>query len=95
MEPSTLFSIWFRLCAYREGWLYLPFRLLLCRVQKKYGIYIAPSTRIGYSLNLGHPCGIIINHTAVIENNVNLSQYCSTGANEEAAVVIGDNVYRT
>ena len=59
----------------------------------KYGIMIASSTKIGYGLFLGHPSGIIINHTAIIGNNVNLSQFTTIGSNLKGAAIIGDNVY--
>jgi acetyltransferase len=59
----------------------------------KYNLLIASSTKIGYGLFIGHPSGIIVNHTAVIGNNVNLSQFTTIGSNENRAAVIGDNVY--
>ena len=54
---------------------------------------IASSTKIGYGLTISHPHGVIINHTAVIGNNVNLSHFSTIGSNEIRAAVIGDNVY--
>lgn len=59
----------------------------------KYGLMIASSTKIGYGFFIGHPQGVVINHTAVIGNNVNISQFLTIGANETRAAVIGDNVY--
>ena len=54
---------------------------------------IPSSTKIGYGFFIGHPFGIIINHTAVIGNNVNVSQFLSIGSNEIRAAFVGDNVY--
>ena len=54
---------------------------------------IPSSTKIGYGFYIGHPSSVIINHTAIIGNNCNVSQFITIGANEGEAAVIGDNVY--
>jgi len=59
----------------------------------KYGLQITPETRIGYGLYIGHGFGTIVNPTAIIGNNVNLSQFTTIGSNEGRAAVIGDNTY--
>lgn len=51
------------------------------RLSRKYGIQISPKTKIGYGLYIGHGIGIIINKTAEIGNNVNLSQFLNIGSN--------------
>lgn len=56
-------------------------------------IQISPNTKIGYGLYIGHGGGIVINPTAVIGNNCNLSQFTTIGSNEGKAATIGDNVY--
>lgn len=61
--------------------------------KRKYGIDISHKMKIGYGLYIGHGGPIIINPTAIIGNNVNLSQYTSIGAIENNAAEIGDNVY--
>lgn len=54
---------------------------------------IPRGVRIGYGLYIGHGGPVIINETAVIGNNCNLSQYTTIGSNSDHAAVIGDNVY--
>lgn len=61
-------------------------------INKDY-IQIPTETKIGYGLYIGHGGPIIINGTAVIGDNCNLSQFLTIGANEGKAAIIGDNVY--
>lgn len=91
-EPAFAYSIWFRLSAYK-GVFQILCKLMRRHYMKKYGLMIAPSTKVGWGLYIGHPCGIVINHTAVIGNNVNLSQFTTIGSNEIKAATIGNNVY--
>lgn len=42
---------------------------------------------------MGHGGSIVINLSAVIGNNCNLSQFTTIGSNENYAAVVGDNVY--
>ena len=51
------------------------------------------STQIGHGLYLGHDGPVVINSTAVIGSNVNLSQFTTIVSNEGKAATIGDNVY--
>lgn len=44
------------------------------RLSRKYGIHIQPKTKIGKGLYIGHGY-IIVNSTAVIGDNCNLSQF--------------------
>ena len=57
------------------------------------GNRIPSSVKIGYGLYIGHGGPVVINPTAIIGNNVNLSQFTTIGSNEGKAATIGDNVY--
>lgn len=91
-EPSLKFLFWFRLSQV-DGWLKIIAKFRRRHYAFKYGIMIPSSTKIGYGFFIGHPFGIIINHTAVIGNNVNVIQFLSIGSNEIRAAFVGDNVY--
>lgn len=56
-------------------------------------IQIERTTKIGYGLFIGHGGPVVINKTAVLGNNVNLSQFVTIGTNKNQAATIGDNVY--
>ena len=56
-------------------------------------IQIPLQTKIGYGLYIGHNGPVIINGSAVIGNNVNLSQFTTIGSNSDQAAEIGDNTY--
>lgn len=59
----------------------------------KYSICLPLKTQVGYGLYIGHGGPIVVNPTAIIGNNVNLSQYTTIGSNDGKAATIGDNVY--
>lgn len=50
-------------------------------------------TSVGYSLYIGHDGSVVINKTAKIGNNCNLSQFTTIGAIDGSATIIGDNCY--
>ena len=91
-RTSMGFSIWFRLSQYK-GWAYPFTKFMLNRYKLKYGIFIPAKTHIGYGMYIQHCFGIVINPTAIIGNNIHLSQFTSIGANTPQAAHIGDNVY--
>lgn len=91
-RPSIRWSIWFRLAQHR-GPLRSLARWRAGKFKRKYGIFIPVRTPIGYGLYIGHLHSIVINPTAVIGNNVTISQQTTIGANDGPAAVIADNVY--
>ncbi|MBQ8317526.1 MAG: serine acetyltransferase [Lachnospiraceae bacterium] len=60
---------------------------------KKKHLQIPRNTKIGYGLYIGHGGPVVINPTAIIGNNVNLSQFVTIGSNHGKAAIIGDNTY--
>ncbi|GHU52379.1 serine acetyltransferase [Bacilli bacterium] len=87
-----VFSFWFRLCQ-EKNIFYILARIMHRRYQIKYGLQISVKTKIGYGLYIGHGIGIVINPTATIGNNCNLSQFVTIGSNRGKAAKIGNNVY--
>ncbi len=91
-SPSLGFLFYYRLCKYRGiFWPYL--RLRMEKYKRKYAFQIPLAARIGYGLYLGHDTGVIINGSAVIGNNVNLSQFTTIGSLKSNAATIEDEVY--
>ena len=77
--------------------LYLYSWLRLVRLSHKTGIQIPDDTLIGKGLYLGHYCGIVINHNAILGSNINLSNEVTIGqtnrGEKKGCPTIGDNVY--
>ena len=99
MFRATLFNhcfaytFWLRIAANEKGIIAKIARNILYKLSRQYGLQIPIETSIGYGLYIGHGIGIVVNSTAKIGNNCNLSQFTTIGANEGKAAVIGDNVY--
>lgn len=87
------FSFWLRLTKSENRLVSTVARVQRRRFGTKYFLSIPSSTKIGYGLYIGHGQNIVVNHTAQIGNNVNLSQFTSIGSNHDNAATIGDNVY--
>ncbi|MBD5214667.1 MAG: hypothetical protein HDS75_07610 [Bacteroidales bacterium] len=91
-SPSMGFQFFFRLCQHR-GWLYPYFRLRMEKYRRKYAMLIPTEVRIGYGLYIGHDHSVVINASAVIGNNVNLSHCTTIGSMRGKAATIEDDVY--
>ncbi|GGD77803.1 serine O-acetyltransferase [Caballeronia grimmiae] len=88
------YSVWFRLASSRpRGILGVLLRIILRRKQRQFGIVIPAGTIVGPGLFIGHFGNIVVNETAVIGANCNLSQCVTIGSNHGQAATIGDNVY--
>ncbi|MBK5143633.1 serine acetyltransferase [Budviciaceae bacterium BWR-B9] len=87
------FIVWLRLGRANNSILRAIAKIQNKRFKVKYSLDIPIETTIGYGFYLGHGMSIVINHTAIIGNNVNLSQFTTIGSNKGKAATIGDNVY--
>jgi len=101
-RPTFKYTVWLRLCSYvqqQKGLklVYLFFAWNLQRLRIKYGIHIFSSTKIGSGFLIGHMGGIVVNSEAVIGMNCTILHDVTIGVSdivgEQAAPVIGDNVY--
>jgi len=54
-------------------------KLAARRLALRFGIYVAPSARVGTGLVLPHPTGIVIGEGAVIGSNVTIYQHVTIG----------------
>ena len=89
-EAGFRFSVAFRLV--NAGGVKL-LGAILWKLRNHQQIQILRKTKNGYGLYIGHGGPVIINPTAVIGNNCNLSQFVTIGAIDGNAAEIGDNVY--
>lgn len=86
------FQYAFRMCQSNGVSKYWGYFLWVLNRSRK-SIVLPRTTKVGYGLYIGHSGPIIVNPTAVIGNNVNLSQFTTIGSNHGKAATIGDNVY--
>jgi len=88
------FMFWFRFASATRGRLPKMIMNHIVRLkQRKYGFVITPGTKIGPGFYIGHVGSIVVNPTAVIGANCNISQGVTIGSNEGKAATIGNNVY--
>jgi serine O-acetyltransferase len=90
---SFKYTFWLRLASSNSLIIRFIAKYMHCHLSIKYQIQIPVKTQIGPGLYLGHASSIMINNTAVIGKNCNLSQFTTIGANHGKAAVIDDNVY--
>ena len=68
--------------------------LFLWRINRtKRVIQMPRTTKVGYGLYISHGGPVVVNPTATIGNNCNLSQFTTIGSQEGCAATIGDNVW--
>lgn len=87
------YLFWLRTCNSKNKLFKLIALFQHKRLSTKFCIDIPRSTKLGYGLYLGHGKCIVINSSATIGNNVNLSQFTTIGSVESNAATIGDGVY--
>ncbi|MGI2178565.1 serine O-acetyltransferase [Shewanella frigidimarina] len=90
---SFKYTFWLRLANSHNFIIRLLAKLMHQHLSIKYQIQIPVKTQIGPGLYLGHASSLMINSTAVIGLNCNLSQFTTIGSNHGKAAVIGNNVY--
>ena len=94
LNSGFTFSVWLRIGRFTNNrFLRLVAKVQHRRISKKNFLDIPIKTEIGYGLYIGHGKSVVVNPTAKIGNNVNLSQFVTIGANHGQAAHIGNNVY--
>ena len=92
-NPSFKYSFWLRLCKH-NNFLIRKIAIFMHKIfSSRYLIQIPKSIQIGYGLYIGHHMCIVVDGSATIGNNVNLSQFTTIGSNHGKAATIGNNVY--
>ncbi|WHT39398.1 serine O-acetyltransferase [Myroides odoratus] len=93
--PGFRFMFWFRLATQSPR--NLLYKLIVRRLSYKFGIQIPVGTKIGKGFYIGHYNCIVVNNTAVIGDNVNISHGVTIGqinvGDKQGAPQIGNNVY--
>lgn len=91
---SSLFRwhVAFRMCHGKSFVKIIGLFLWLINKHRK-DIVISRHLKVGYGLHLGHGGPIVVNHSVIIGNNCNFSQFVSIGSNFGKGAIINDNVY--
>lgn len=90
---SFIYTFWFRLAQSKIPLISEISKVILKLKSWKYGIQIPVDVQIGFGFYIGHGMSVVINPTATIGNNCNVSQFTTIGSNKGRAARIGDNVY--
>ena len=93
LDPVVRFHFALRLRSCKGGFAGLVGHVLWRLNRTKRKIILPYSTQIGFGLYIGHGGPIVVNPTAKIGNNVNLSQFTTIGTNHNKAATIGDFTY--
>jgi len=102
VKNKSFFKIYYKCAGFRfsvayrlinEHSLYRIIGSILWVLRNRQLVQISRTTKIGYGLYISHGGPIIVNPSAKIGNNCNLSQFVTIGSNEGEAAIIGDNVY--
>lgn len=93
LDSSTRFLVNFRL-AQSKNMLFSILGRIYCKFSPTRKLIQIPyETKIGYGLLLPHGGPVVINKSAVIGKNCNISQFVTIGSMNYDAATIGDNVY--
>ena len=92
LNRTFRFQVAFRLCQ-GKGMEKLLGLFLWALNGTRHVIQLPRNTKVGYGLYIGHGGPVVVNPTAVIGNNCNLSQFTTIGSNDDKAAEIGDNTY--
>lgn len=84
------FSFWLRIASSKTFLAKLAYPIYYYK-RKQYGIDIHTTTKIGYGLYIGHGGPLVINPTAELGHNVNLSQFTTIGAGSVVTKDIPEN----
>ena len=90
---SFKYVFWFRLLKSNSFFIRSVAKIMHRHLSIKYNIQIPKEVEIGPGLYIGHATSVIINATAVIGKNCNLSPFSVIGANHGQAAIVGDNCY--
>ena len=90
---SFKYTFWLRLLRCENVAVRFLAKIMHRHLSIKYAIQIPKEVEIGPGLNLGHATSLIINSTAIIGKNCNLSPFVTIGSNHGRAANVGDNCY--
>ncbi|KQA25143.1 serine acetyltransferase [Vibrio metoecus] len=93
LNAGFAYMFWFRLCRSRNMLVRTLARLMHRILSVRYQIQLPKETQVGPGLYLGHATGVIVNSTAKIGANCNLSPFTVIGSNKGQTATIGDYVY--